>query len=145
MIIAQHTLETTALPKAIWALWTDATTYKVWDDRIEWAKVKGEFKLGAVGEMKPHGGRSTGFTITELVEGRSFSILTLLPFAQLRFDHSMEATSMGTRLTHRIEVEGPLAWIWGRALAPVFRSNLAVATRKLARMAEHPGLAMDPK
>ena len=49
MLIAQHTLETTALPENIWALWIDASGYNEWDDRIEWAKLNGEFKVGASG------------------------------------------------------------------------------------------------
>ena len=138
MIIAQHTLETTALPENIWALWADIPGYREWDDGIEWAKLKGEFKAGASGELKPNGGRPAVFTITEMVEGRSFSDLTPLPFARLRFHHSMEPTDMGARLTHRIEVEGSFAWIWAQVLGPVFRANLPAAMRKLARLAERP-------
>ncbi|MDE3246324.1 MAG: polyketide cyclase, partial [Acidobacteriota bacterium] len=80
MIIAQHTLETTALPGNIWALWTDVPGYKAWDEGIEWATLNGEFKVGANGQMKPREGRLAGFTISEVVEGRSFSILSPLPF-----------------------------------------------------------------
>ena len=90
MIIAQHTLETTALPGNIWSLWADVPGYKAWDEGIEWATLNGEFKVGANGELKPREGRLASFTITELVEGRSFSILTPLPFARLRIHHSME-------------------------------------------------------
>jgi len=139
MLIAQHTLETTALPENIWALWMDVPGYSGWDDGIEWAKLSGEFKVGASGELKPRGGRAAVFTITELVEGRSFSDLTKLPFARLRFRHSMEPTDMGTRMTHRIEVEGPLTWIWVQVLQPSFQASLPAAMRKLARLAEKPG------
>jgi hypothetical protein len=139
MIIAQHTLETTALPENIWAFWADVPGYKEWDDGIEWARLSGGFKVGASGELKPSGGRPTAFTITEMEEGRSFSDLTRLPFARLRFQHSLEPTGMGTRLTHRIEVEGPLAWIWAQVLRPSFEANLPAAMRKLARLAEQPG------
>ncbi len=139
MILAQHTLETTALPENIWTLWADVSGYKEWDDGIEWAKLNGEFKVGASGELKPTRGRSAVFTITELVVGRSFSYFTPLPFARLRFQHWMVPTNMGTRLTHSIEVEGPFAWIWAGMLRPIFRPNIAAATRKLARLAERPG------
>ena len=144
MIIAQHTLETTALPENIWAWWADVSGYNAWDDGIEWAKLNGEFKVGASGELKPRGGRATVFTITEMVEGRSFSDLTKLPFARLRFQHSMEPTDMGARLTHCIEVEGPLAWIWVRVLQPALGASLPAAMRKLARLAEKPGTAGQP-
>jgi hypothetical protein len=136
MIIAQHTLETTALPENIWALWADVPGYKEWDEGVEWAALNGEFKVGANGQLKPRQGRLASFTIIELVVGRSFSILAPLPFARLLMRHSMEPTDMGTRLTHRIEVEGPLAWIWGRLMAPAFRASLPPAVRKLARLAE---------
>ena len=144
MIIAQHTLETTALPENIWALWAEISGYKEWDDGIEWAKLNGEFKVGAVGELKPNSGRPAVFTINEMIEGRSFSSLTPLPFARLRFHHWMEPTSMGTRLTHRIDVEGPLAWIWALSFRGVFRAGLPGAMRKLARLAEKPSSAGPP-
>ena len=140
MIIAQHTLETTALSKNIWALWVDASGYKKWDERTEWAKLKGEFKVGTRGELKPKGGFSAVFTITEMKTGRSFTYLTPLPFARLQFHHAMEPTDMGTRLTHRIEVKGPLAWVWARVLGPKARAHLPVAMRKLARLAEQPSI-----
>jgi hypothetical protein len=139
MIIAQHTLETTALPENIWALWADASTYKEWDDGIEWSKLNGEFKVGTTGELKPSGGRPIVFTITEMLEGRSFANLTQLSLARLRFHYTMEPTDMGTKLTHCIEVEGPLAWIWAQALRPAFQASLPAAMRKLARLAEKPG------
>jgi hypothetical protein len=60
------------------------------------------------------------------------------------FHHSMEPSTMGTRLVHRIELEGPLAWIWGRALGSVLRANLPAAMRKLAQLAEPPMLAASP-
>lgn len=138
MIITQHTLETTALPEAIWALWADVPGYEEWDDGIEWARLNGEFKVGARGKLKANDGRTAAFTITEMEKGRSFSFLTPLPFARMRFHHSMEPTNMGTRLTHRIDVKGPLAWIWARVLGPVFRANLPAAMRKLARLAQQP-------
>ena len=102
------------------------------------AKLKGEFKVGTRGELKPKGGFSAVFTITEMEEGRAFSDATQLPFAKLCFHHRMEPTDMGTRLTHRIEVNGPLAWIWARILGSKMRSGLPIAMRKLARLAEHP-------
>ena len=138
MIIARHTLETTALPENIWSLWADVQGYKAWNLGIEWATLNGDFKVGANGQLKPREGRLTSFTLTEVAEGRSFSVLAPLPFARLLMRHSMEPTDMGTRLTHRIEVEGPLAWLWGRVAAPAFRASLPPAMRKLARLAERP-------
>ncbi len=138
MIVAQHTLETTARPEAIWARWTDTSTYAEWDETVEWAKLEGDFKVGTRGELKTRTGSPMAFTLTDLAEGHSFSDLTRLPFADLRFHHSLETTGMGTRLTHRIEVQGPLAWIWARVLGPKMRAELPIAMRKLARLAEHP-------
>lgn len=138
MILARHTLETTATPEQIWVLWVDVPGYGRWDDSIEWARLASGFQVGATGELQPREGRRTAFTIVALEEGRSFSCLASLPFAQLRFTHSMEPTEMGTRLTHGIELSGALAWVWGRVLGPVCRSNLPIAMRKLARLAEQP-------
>lgn len=137
MILAQHTLETTARPENIWTRWADPSTYKDWDDGVEWAKLGGGFNVGTIGELKPMGGPAAEFLITALEDGRSFSDLTRLPFARLRFHHSLEPTDMGTRFTHRIEVEGPLAWVWASLLGSKLKAGLPIAMRKLARLAEH--------
>lgn len=141
MLIAQHTLETTALPANIWALWADVSGYKEWDDGIEWSKLNGAFKAGTSGEIKPRGGRAAVFTLAGIEDGRAFSWLVTLPFTRMRFQHTMEPTDMGTRLTHAVELDGALAWVWARVLGPVYRTNLPAAMRKLARLAERPGLA----
>ena len=138
MILAQHTLETTALPQNIWARWANPSTYPEWDEAVEWAKLNGEFKVGTTGELKTKASGPMAFTITDLEEGRAFSDLTRLSLARLRFHHQLEMTGMGTRLTHRIEVEGPLAWVWGMVLGSKMQAALPIAMRKLARLAEHP-------
>lgn len=145
MIIAQHTLETTALPENIWALWADMPGSTAWDGGIEWATLKGGFQVGGGGELKPNGGRIAAFTITHLQEGRSFTTLTPLPLARMWFHHSMEPSTMGTKLVHRVEVEGPLAWVWARVLGSVLRANLPTAMRKLAQLAEHPMRSAAPE
>lgn len=138
MILAQHTLETTARPENIWARWADPSTYPEWNDAVEWARLDGEFRAGSLGELKTHSGSPMAFTLTDVEEGRAYSDLTRLPFARLRFIHRLETTEMGTRLSHRIEVEGPLAWIWGLILRSKMKAALPIAMRKLARLAEHP-------
>ena len=138
MIIAQHTLETTALPSNVWARWADPSSWPEWEEGVEWARLDGEFKVGGRGELKPKGASPAQFTITSLEEGRAFSDQTPLPFARLRFSHRLDATDMGTRFTHVIDVEGPFAWIWASILGPKLRAGLPDAVRKLARLAEHP-------
>ena len=136
MILAQHTLETTALPENVWARWADVASYPEWDEGVESARLDGEFKVGACGVIKPKGGRPASFKITEVEEFRTFADQTLLLFARLRFSHKLEATDMGTRFTHVIQAEGPLAWVWSLILSPKLKTGLSPAMRKLARLAE---------
>ena len=42
---------------------------------------------------------------------------------------------MGTRLTHRIEISGPLSWLYGWSLGRRLKEDLAPSMRRLARLA----------
>jgi len=133
---AQHTLETTTTPESIWRCWTNVQGWPDWDDGLEWASLQGPMAMGTLGVMKCRGGERLSFCVVEYIEGRSFTCLGRRLGADLRFVHRLEPSELGTRLTHRVEARGPLAWLLGLTLGRRIRESLPRAARKLAHLAE---------
>ena len=133
---AQHTLETTTPPESIWRCWTDVPGWPDWDDGLEWATLQGPLAVGASGVLKCRGGERVSFRVTEFIEGRSFTCLGRQLGADVTFVHRLEPSSLGTRLTHRVEARGPLAWFLRLTLGRRLRESLPRAARKLAHLAE---------
>jgi len=57
------------------------------------------------------------------------------PLAEVRHIHLQETSEIGTRLTHRIEISGPLSWLYGWSRGRRLRESLAPSMRRLARLA----------
>jgi len=131
----EHTLETTTEPEAIWLRWKDVDGWPDWDEGLEWARLLGPLKPGSLGSLKRKGGLSQRFTIEEVQEGRSFTCIGKWLLTRMRLVHHVEPSELGSRITHRIEVEGPMAWWLRLTLARRIRETLAPAVRKLARIA----------
>ncbi len=132
----QHTLETTTSPESIWRCWMDVAGWPGWDEGLEWATIQGPVTVGSSGAIKWCGGERVPFRVVELVEGRSFTCLVRTLGSNLIFVHSLEPSSLGTKLTHRVESRGIMAWYLGLTLGRRLRESVPIAARKLAHMAE---------
>lgn len=132
---AEHTLETTTEPEAIWRRWTDVDGWPDWDEGLEWAKLLGPLKAGSSGSLKRKGGIRQRFMVEEVLEGRGFTCIGKRLLSCMRLVHRVEPSELGSRVTHRVEVKGPLAWWLRLTMAHRIRQTLAPALRKLARLA----------
>jgi hypothetical protein len=135
-IIKELTLPTSASRAAIWQLWSDVPNWNKWDSEIEYAKLDGKFELGQTGEMKPKGGPKAKTKIIELTELQSFSDVTNLPLAKLRFDHKMEEQAGQILVTHTISISGPLGFFFAKLLSKNLVNGLEAALPRLIALAE---------
>lgn len=133
---AQHTLETTTRPESIWRRWMDVASWPDWDEGLEWATIQSPMAVGKAGVVKRRGGERLAFRVVEFVEGRSFTCVGRTMGTALTFVHRLEPSALGTKLTHRVEARGPLAWLLGLTMGRRIRENLPRAARKLAHLAE---------
>jgi hypothetical protein len=132
---AEHTLETTAAPEQVWQRVEEVNTWPEWDTELAWARLPGAFSTGAQGTMKAVGEGERSFLLASVVARKSFIALMRLPLAKVRHIHSQEASVIGTRMTHRIEIDGPLSWLYGWSRGRRIRDGLAPSMRRLARIA----------
>lgn len=137
MLIAEHTMISSAPPANIWKLWADVASWNEWDQDIEYARLEGEFQAGAKGVLKPRSGPRVAFTIAELAQGVSFTSISSLPLTRLRFAHHLvPMPGGGCKVTHRIEMSGMLAFLFGRLLGPGMKSSLPQAMDRLNQSAQ---------
>lgn len=130
-----HEVTTTAPPEAVWALWTDAGTWKDWDKGLKSAVHEGAMAEGTKGTIMPLEGPSATFTVTALEPGTSYTFRTGLPLASLTVAREITGTGP-TRFRHSVSFAGPLAGYWAGQFGPGFRAALPPTMETLAGMAE---------
>ena len=134
---AQHTVEAPAPPERVWALWSDPQTWPSFYPGLASVRSSESFKMGAVLALFPSGGsRPQRFEILFLEAGRAFTLVRRLPLATLRLHHRIDACELGCRLHLRLDLDGPLGWIYGLAKGRSWKAALPLLLRTLAKAAQ---------
>ncbi len=129
-----HTVTTQASADAVWALWTDVSTWKDWDKGLKDAHMEGFMALGAKGKIVPLSGSAADFEVTEFVEGESYSFETRLPGARLKVRRSFVSRDPIV-FRHDVSFSGPMAGVLAGQLGPAFRAQLPPTMETLAALA----------
>jgi hypothetical protein len=116
--LAELSTHVAPAPEALYARWTDVETHPQWSPDLVWSHLEEPLALGARGRLKPKGGPTSRFAVTELVEGRTFADTTYLPGARLTFRHDARPNGTGSDVHVTVTLEGPLRWLWARILKP---------------------------
>ncbi len=105
-----------AAPDRFFARWADMSTWPEWDEAVAWARLDGPFAAGTTGALKPKGGPKVSFVIETLDPGCEFTDVSAMPGARLRIRHLVTRDGDVTRVDIEVSMEGPLAWLWRRAI-----------------------------
>ena len=103
--------------EAIWSVWTDVNSWPKWHDGLEYCKMQGPFVVGNHFMLKPKTMGPVKITLTEVIQGYSFTDCTTFFGAKMYDTHSIEETSEGLVLCNKLVVTGPLAWVWIKLVA----------------------------
>ena len=125
-----------APPSAFFERWADMDTWPEWDEAVAWARLDGPFAAGSTGVLKPKGGPKVSFVIETLVEGVEFTDVSSMPGARLRIRHLVSVEGRATRVDVDVSIEGPLAWLWRRAIGKGIASSAPVGLATLVTVAE---------
>ncbi len=129
----EHTVETSATRDAVWALYADVPGWPAWDMGLERVEIDGPLAAGAAGRITPAGQDALPFTITWAEVGYGFADETAVPAHVIRFRHTLETLAGGgTRITHRVEIDGPA----GAEFGPGIVGDMPQAMAALAARAE---------
>ena len=139
MLIATHTVETTASPAAIWQVWQDVRNWNTWDHGIEFSTIDGPFEVGTTGTLKPKGGPLVHTTLTQVEPMKMFVDEASLPLTRIIVSHSLSESKGKTSVTHHIEMKGPLSFIFAFLIGRNMKKNLPQEMMAMVRKAESLG------
>lgn len=110
MFTFEHSIDTVASPSSIWPLYADVAAWLRWDHGLAAVELDGPFEAGSLGRITPADMETLPFTLTWVEAERGFSDETPAMGHLLRFHHVLEPLPGGkTRITHRVEIDGPAA------------------------------------
>jgi hypothetical protein len=132
----EHSAESAADPLAVWRRYVDVDRWCDWSRHgVEWSHIDGPFKPGTKGKSKPPGSPALKFKLVSVEPGALFASEARLPGALLRFDHVIEPIEMGSRITHRVALDGPLAFLYTRSVRKGVERGLPDGVERLADLA----------
>lgn len=105
----EYSGETTATPAEVFALLADPATWPEWNAGVARVEMTGPFKEGARAVMVFPDGAALPFVITWVEVDQGFADETPVPDAgvTLRVRHKLQPTATGTRITYRVQADGP--------------------------------------
>lgn len=125
-----HTVATRAPAERIWAVWTDVANWPHWDTELVSASLTGPFEQGAKGTLKPRGAPVSGFVLSEVTPGRSYTFTTTLPLGKLYVRRYL-TDSPTLAFTHEVRFTGPLAPVFEVVLGARYRKALPEVMQRL--------------
>ena len=128
----EHSADSAAAPEAVWTRYADVKEWAVWSPGVEWADLDGPFAVGTRGKSKAPGAMAARFRLIRVEESSMFASEVRLPGARLTFEHLLEPSGPGTRITHRASLSGPLAGLYKRRVQALTEQNLRNGVERLA-------------
>lgn len=140
MIWRRHyTQLTTAAPEAVYKRWTTPGDWAIDDPGLREATFASPPHVGAVGRVCNHGSPAQKFVFTELRPNEAMNFRISLPGADLSFPHTMESTSTGLRVTHAVELSGPIAAVYAAIIGRKIARGLPAVVRLVTSNAVNEG------
>ena len=143
--LAESTVDTSAPPEAVWAVWADPALRPAWHPRLTAATLDGPLAPGTRGRWKPDRARPVDVEVAAVTPGHRLVFAGTHghgpKLAQGHYEHEVAPLpGGGSRITHRMRLSGalalPLSLTLGRMLG-VSATPEAVAA--VARLAEERG------
>jgi len=131
-----HSAESGARPDAVWRRYVDVEHWSDWSrNGVKWSRLDGPFEVGTKGKTKAPGMPAATFRLVAVEPDAGFVSEVRLPGGRLRFEHVIEPNEKGSRITHRVEVDGPLAAVHARIIGKTTEKALVDGVDRLAVLA----------
>ena len=122
-----------AEPHTVWQRYVDVERWCEWSRQgVEWSRIDGPFEVGTKGKSKPPGFPAGRFKLVAVEPDALFASETKLPGGRIWFEHAIEPTDSGSRITHRAIVDGPLAFLYARVVRKSVERGLPDGVERLA-------------
>jgi uncharacterized protein YndB with AHSA1/START domain len=113
---ASHSERTSSPASAVWARWVKPSRWADWDPRVADAEADGDLAEGTEIRVKMRKGGTTRHRVVAIEPGRRLVTEYPLPGARVGQERVVEQRGPGSELTHRLYVDGPMAWLWASML-----------------------------
>ena len=121
----EHSIETSAAPAALWAIFRDVDGWTRWNDGIEQIELEGPFATGTWFTMKPPGQDPLRSRLVDVRENECFVDETRMGDLVITVAHRIERVGSRTRVTYAVDAKGPEASEVGPAVSSDFPAVLA--------------------
>ena len=129
-----QTVTTTAPPSAVWALWSDPTTWPSWDPSVLGVTFDGPFEQGTTGTMTLAGPFDVPVSLTVVEPGARYLDELTMGELVIRIDHVVvPLPAGGSEVTVSTTIEGPGA----DDIGPMVTAEAPVAMAALRELAEN--------
>jgi polyketide cyclase/dehydrase/lipid transport protein len=132
----EHSADSRARPEAVWKRYVDVDNWSEWSQKgVEQSHLDGEFEVGAEGMSKAPYLPKGKFELIAVEPEQRFASKSKLPGGTLVFEHVLEPTDGGTRITHRVTLDGPLTFLWSPLIGHIIKRGMPEGVERLAELA----------
>jgi Polyketide cyclase / dehydrase and lipid transport len=137
MWVVEHSIDTSAAPEQVWRLWADVEGWPEWNRDIERIELHGSFATGGRIVMTPIGQEAIELRIADADEPVLFVDEANLDDVVVRTTHHVERVGKErSRVTYRMEIDGPAADTLGPQLGPAISADFPETLAALVAHAE---------
>ncbi|MCA3694024.1 SRPBCC family protein [Aquidulcibacter sp.] len=134
-----HEVLIQAKPETVFALYQDVRNWPQWDEEVLEVSLPEGLTPNTRGWLKPRSGPKAQIKVVSVTQPTQFRVESGLPGCTMGFDHHLEATTLGTRVTHGVYFKGPTSFLFKRLIGPSLRRGLPVTLQGLKNLAEAAG------
>ncbi len=131
-----HEIMIQANPETVFALYENIENWPVWDEEVVEVSLPGGLRENAQGWLQPRSGPRTKIQVVSVARPFQFSVESQLPGCKMGFDHRIETTAQGTRVTHGVYFTGATSFVFARLIGPSLNRGLPLTLQGLKREAE---------
>jgi len=137
MWAAEHSIDSSTAPEAIWRLWADVPGWPSWNRDIGRIELVGPFAAGSRILMTPVGQEPVELRIAEAVEPELLVDEAELGEIVVRTTHRVQPLNGDrARVTYRMEITGPAADALGPQIGPEISADFPQTLAALVARAE---------
>lgn len=128
---SQLSLLVNATREEIWRQWADMPNWGRWDEAVARSYLNGGFKDGIGCMLKWRRIPLLPGVLRDCQPPETFTIEGGFPLVNLRLRHEMVETGGGVKITRRLEVSGPLGFLFRRTMKRRIIDGFPQATARL--------------
>ena len=131
-----HDVIVQADPETVFSLYENIESWPQWDEEVVAVSLPDGLRDNAQGWLQPRSGPRAKIQVVSVTRPFQFSVESQLPGCKMGFDHRIEATTLGTRVTHGVYFKGATSFVFARLIGPSLNRGLPLTLQGLKREAE---------